>query len=108
MSGSKVQHISDAEFAATVGMGQPVLVDFWAEWCNPCRNLGPTIDAIAEEFDGKVIVAKINIDDHQETATRFGVQSIPTVLIFKDGEPVERIVGAYPKATYTDALARVL
>ena len=74
-----------------------VLVDFWAEWCGPCKMIAPILDQIAQELDDKLVIGKLDIDKNQDTAMAFGVMSIPTLLLFKDGEPVERIVGYQPK-----------
>ena len=91
---SKAIQITNLTFDEKVsGSSRPVLVDFWAEWCAPCRMLSPTIDQIAEDYDGKVTVGKINIDEEPELAQRFGVMSIPTLILFKDGSIVSRSVG---------------
>ncbi len=82
----------------------PVLVDFWAEWCQPCRMLGPTIDQVAEETKGKAKVGKVDIDHHQSIALKYGIQSIPTILLFKQGQLIKNWVGAVPKATLMTTL----
>jgi thioredoxin 1 len=86
----------------------PVLVDFWASWCMPCRMLGPTIDALDAEFQGKVKIAKLNVDENKQLSSKFGIMSIPTVLMFHKGEVVEQFVGVQPKATYADAINKYL
>jgi thioredoxin 1 len=86
----------------------PVLVDFWAVWCGPCKMLAPTIDQLATEFEGKAKVGKVNVDDNQQLAAQFGIMSIPTVIIFKGGKVVEQFIGVQPKGVYVDALNKHL
>lgn len=75
-----------------------VLIDFWAGWCGPCRILSPTIDEISKEYEGKLVVGKVNVDENQEIASEFGIMSIPTLILFKDGKPIDKTVGVLPKA----------
>lgn len=101
--------ITDATFDETVlKSDKPVMVDFWAAWCGPCRMVGPIIDEISKEYDGKAIVGKLDVDANQEFAAKYGVRNIPTVLVFKDGEVVGRQVGVSPKAAYAEALDALL
>ena len=105
MSSEAVLTFTDDGFQADVlDSDVPVLVDFWAEWCQPCKMLTPTIDAIAEEYSGRAKVGKMNIDDHQGVAVARNIQSIPTVLIFKGGEEAGRLVGIAPKEKIAEAL----
>jgi thioredoxin 1 len=97
--------ITDATFDEVVlKSDKPVLVDFWAAWCGPCRMVGPIIEEISQEYDGKAVVGKVDVDSNQEFAAKYGVRNIPTVLVFKDGEIVGRQVGVSPKKVYTDAI----
>lgn len=101
--------ITDATFDEVVLQSdKPVLVDFWAAWCGPCRMVGPIIDEIYSEYDGKAVVGKVDVDANQEFAAKYGVRNIPTVLIFKDGEVVGRQVGVAQKDTYTKAIDALL
>ena len=93
-----ILHLSDSNFDEEIKAShEPVLVDFWAEWCGPCKMIGPTLEEISKDFAGRLKVAKLNVDDAQSTAQRFEVMSIPTLILFKDGEPRLRIVGAKGK-----------
>jgi thioredoxin 1 len=96
---SKAMAITDTSFQNEVlDGGGPVVVDFWAEWCGPCRLIGPVLDELAGEYSGRVKVTTLNIDENPSTSMKYGVRSIPTVLFFKDGELVDRLIGAVPKA----------
>ena len=105
---TKPFHFTDDNFESEVlGSNQPVLVDFWAEWCGPCRMLTPTIEELASELGESAKVGKLNVDENPETAAKYQISSIPSVLIFKDGELVETLVGVQSKQRYQDALTQI-
>lgn len=89
--------LTDSNFDSVVAENQIVLVDFWAEWCGPCRMIGPVVEELANEYDGKAVIGKLNVDENPDISMNYGVRSIPTLLVFKGGEVVDRIVGAVPK-----------
>ena len=98
MASDKVVQLTDDSFESDVMKSStPVLVDFWASWCAPCKAIGPVIDGLADEYDGKVKVAKLNVDENPATPGKYGVRGIPTLILFKDGKIVDQVVGAVPK-----------
>ncbi len=106
---AKPIHITDAEFQATVLDSKlPVFVDFWAEWCGPCHMIAPVVEELAEEYDGKFSFAKVDVDANPNTAMQFGIRSIPTMLLFKDGQVADQVIGAVPKAMLKSKLDKVL
>ncbi len=109
MAGEDVFHTSDAEFSKHVLESQePVLVDFWATWCGPCKAIAPTLEALATQYKGRVKVAKLNIDEQQKTAQTYGIRSIPTLLLFKGGKVIDQVVGAVPKAKLEETFKKAL
>jgi thioredoxin 1 len=108
---SAIQHVNDGNFdneVLTASKGQLVMVDFWAEWCRPCHMLAPTVDQIAKEYQGKLKVVKVNVDESSNAAVRYNIRGIPTLLIFKDGEVADQIVGAVPKEQIQRVLGRLV
>jgi thioredoxin 1 len=96
---TSVQQVTDGDFEkAVLQSGKPALVDFWAPWCGPCRIIGPIVEELAPSYQGRAVIAKMNVDDNPMVAQRFGITSIPTLMMFKDGKLVDRAVGAMPKA----------
>jgi len=109
MSSTSPIHVTDQEFKTTVlSSEKPVLVDFWATWCGPCRMIAPFVEEIARDYDGKAVVAKMDTDANPMTPMQYGIMGIPTLIIFKGGQEVDRIVGAVPKAAIAKKLDAVL
>ncbi|MDR0547468.1 MAG: thioredoxin [Dysgonamonadaceae bacterium] len=102
------QQITDANFKELASGDKPLMVDFWAEWCGPCRMIGPFIEELAQEYEGKAIVGKVNVDENDELAGEFGIRSIPTILFFKNGEVVDKHVGAASKLLLEEKLKKIL
>ena len=101
--------VTDQDFEEQVEQSKlPVLVDFWADWCVPCKMIAPIVEDLAEEYDGKVAFAKVDVDSNPNIAMKFGIRSIPTLLVFKDGAPVDQVVGAVPKAELKKRLESAL
>ena len=106
---AKPKEVNDATFEQEVlKASQPVMVDFWAPWCGPCRMVAPVVEELAVEYDGKVEFVKLNTDDNPNTAVKYGIRSIPTLLVFKDGQPVGQIIGFRPKSDLKQRLDAVL
>ncbi|NOY53831.1 MAG: thioredoxin [Deltaproteobacteria bacterium] len=109
MGSDKIITLNDQNFENEVKESKiPILVDFWAEWCAPCRMVAPVLDELAEEFDGKVKIGKVNVDQNRTVAAQYGVMSIPTLILFKNGELVEQMVGAQPKENLQKVLQSAL
>ena len=97
-------HFNQESFDKALQGDKLVMVDFWATWCGPCRMLGPVIEKLADQYEGKAVIGKVNVDEQQELAVRYGVMSIPTVIFFKDGKEIDRKVGVMPATAYTQVL----
>lgn len=109
MSSGNVVTLSDEEFDATVlNSDKPALVDFWAEWCQPCKMLAPTIEELADDFNDQIIVGKLNVDDNPATATKYGIRGIPTLILFKNGEVAQQMVGVKSKAEIKKVIEETL
>lgn len=105
----KALEVTDADFEEKIlKADEPALVDFWAPWCGPCRIQGPTVEKVAEKFDGRAIVAKINVDENPDAASKYGVMSIPTIVIFKGGSELQRFVGVRQEKELAEALEKAL
>jgi thioredoxin 1 len=98
--------LDEKSFKKTISGSQPVAVDFWAEWCMPCKVFAPVLEELSDELDGKALFCKVNIDDHAELAQKYDVAMIPTLIVFKDGEPLERLVGVHPKSAAHDLVMK--
>ena len=105
---SAVQQVTDADFEKILAGGKPVFVDFWAPWCGPCRIIGPIVEELAPSYQGRAVITKMNVDDNPMVAQKFGVTSIPTLMMFKDGKLVDRAVGAMPKGELQKFIERNL
>jgi len=106
MASDKIQTVTDNNFEQTIKSTTPTLVDFWAEWCMPCRRIAPTVDALATEYAGKLTVAKMNVDENPQVPTRLGILGIPTLMVFKNGTLVDQLTGARDKDTIKKMVER--
>ena len=102
------KEFTDSNIKDIINSGKPVVIDFWAEWCGPCRMVSPLVEELAEEFDGKVEIGKLNVDENVDTPNEYGIRNIPTILFFKDGKLVDKQVGAAPKAALKSKVEAIL
>ncbi|MDO9154951.1 MAG: thioredoxin [Paludibacter sp.] len=100
--------ITDENIKELINSGKPVVIDFWAEWCGPCRMVGPIIEELAQEFDGQVLIGKLNVDENVETPNEYGIRNIPTILFFKDGQVVDKQIGATQKSVFAAKIQALL
>ncbi|MBV6639968.1 MAG: thioredoxin [Cyclobacteriaceae bacterium] len=101
---AKPIELTDSNFEEFINTDKPVLVDFWAEWCGPCKMIGPVVEELAGEYDGKAVIGKVDVDANPEVSAKFGIRSIPTLLVFKNGEVVDKQIGAVPKTVLSEKL----
>jgi thioredoxin 1 len=101
---AKAIEITDANFEEVINSDKPVLVDFWAEWCRPCKMIGPVVEELAGDYEGTAVIGKVNVDENPAVSAKFGIRSIPTLLVFKGGEIVDKQVGAVPKQVLAQKL----
>ncbi|MBQ7157691.1 MAG: thioredoxin [Bacteroidaceae bacterium] len=100
--------INEENYEEIASQGKPMMLDFWATWCGPCKKIGPDIEALAAEYEGKAIVGKIDVEESEDLAMQFGIRNVPTILFIKDGQVVDKVVGAAPKATFEEKLKAIL
>jgi len=100
--------VTDENFEEVLNEGKPVVLDFWAEWCGPCRMVGPVIEELANEYEGRVIIGKIDVDENNDVTAQYGIRSIPTVLFIKNRQVVDKLVGAAPKVTFVNKIEQLL
>ena len=107
-AGSHAVEATDANFEQLIQSDKPVLVDFWAEWCGPCKMIGPVVEQLAGEYEGKAIIAKMDVDQNAQIPAKFGIRSIPTLMVFKNGQLVDKVIGAVPKNVLEQKLQAAL